>query len=35
MGIWYFLLRRCGYLPPNENEYKEVSIVGSLSIPIL
>lgn len=23
MGVWYFLLRRCGYLKPNEEKYVE------------
>ena len=25
IGVWYFLLRRCGYLKPNEAEYVELT----------
>ena len=35
IGLWYFLLRRCGYLQATEQEYKEVSIAGDFSIALI
>jgi len=34
-GIWYFLLRRCGYLQPVEGDYQGISIANKFSIPLI
>ena len=35
IAIWFFLIRRCGYLQVNEQDCKEVSAIGNISIAVV